>query len=208
VSALGRKPEMFDSPNRTSPSFDGAARPLLAGLLAIQAFLGYEWLMSSLSKALNSGFVSGLGDNLTATSTDMSAGFYKSFLDGTVIPNVQAFGYLVQFGELAIGITLITVSGLWWFRWAALSVRSQYAVLGLIVLAGAFAIFMNVNFHLAGGASHPWLIAADPFGEGVDLDSVMPLIQVAISLVSAKFLLDLRAAVHRSTISSTIVATA
>ena len=67
---------------------------------------------------------------------------------------------------------------------------------------------MNVNFHLAGGANHPWLIAADPFGEGVDFDSVMPLIQLAISLVSAKFLLDLRAATHRSAVSSKAVATA
>lgn len=81
---------MFTSPNRTTPAFEGAARPLLAGLLVVQGFLGYEWLMSGLSKALNSGFVSGLGDNLTSTSNDMSAGFYKSFLDGTVIPNANS----------------------------------------------------------------------------------------------------------------------
>lgn len=193
---------MFTSNNRTSPSLEGATRPMLAGLLAIQAFLGYEWLMSGLSKALNGTFVAGLGDNLAATSNDMSVGFYKSFLDGIVIPNAQFFAYLVQFGELAIGITLVTVSALWWFRWPKLTVRSRSAILGLIVLAGAFAIFMNVNFHLAGGASHPWLIAADPFGEGVDLDSVMPLIQLAISLVSAKFLLDVRAAVQRTAVTS------
>ena len=101
-----------------SVTFEGSARPLLAGLLAVQGFLGYEWLMSGLAKALSPDFVTGLGDNLADTSKDLAAGFYKSFLDGTVIPNGQLFGYLVMIGELAIGATLIVVSLLWWFRWA------------------------------------------------------------------------------------------
>lgn len=180
---------------RPEITFEGSARPLLAGLLVIQAFLGYEWIMSGLSKALTSDFVTGLGGTLSDASKDMS-GFYKSFLDGIVIPNAQAFGYLVMFGELAIGITLITVAWLWWFRWSRLSATGRSVVLWLILLAGVFAIFMNVNFHLAGGANHPWLIAADPFGEGVDLDSVMPLIQLSISMVSATYLLDTRRAAH------------
>jgi hypothetical protein len=174
-------------------AFEGNARPLLAGLLAIQAFLGYEWIMSGLSKALAGDFATGLGGTLSDGSKDMS-GFYKSFLDGIVIPNAEAFGYLVMFGELAIGITLITVAAVWWFRWSKLSTTGRSVILWLVLLAGVFATFMNVNFHIAGGASHPWLIAADPFGEGVDLDSVMPLIQVAISIVSATYLLDVRRA--------------
>jgi uncharacterized membrane protein YphA (DoxX/SURF4 family) len=174
-------------------AFEGNARPLLAGLLAIQTFLGYEWIMSGLSKALAGDFATGLGDTLTDGSKDMS-GFYKSFLDEIVIPNAQAFGYLVMFGELAIGITLIAVAALWWFRWSKLSTTGRSAILWLVLLAGVFATFMNVNFHIAGGASHPWLIAADPFGEGVDLDSVMPLIQLAISVVSATYLLGVRRA--------------
>jgi thiosulfate dehydrogenase [quinone] large subunit len=173
-------------------AFEGSAGPLLAGLLAIQAFLGYEWFMSGLAKALSSDFVSGLGDQLTATSKDLS-GFYKSFLDGTVIPNAQLFAYLVMIGELAIGVTLITVAVAWWFRWPRLSTNGRSILLGLIVLAGAFAIFMNVNFHLASGDSHPWLLPADPFDQGVDLDSVMPLIQVAISAVAFIFLRRVRA---------------
>lgn len=59
--------------------------------------------MSGLAKALSSDFISGLGDELTDTSKDLS-GFYKSFLEGTVIPNAQFFGYLVMIGELAIGV--------------------------------------------------------------------------------------------------------
>ena len=191
----------------TSPSFEGTSRPLLAGLLAIQAFLGYEWLMSGLAKALDGNFVTGLGGAL-ADSTQGVSGIYRSFLDGVVMPNAQAFAYLVMFGELAIGTVLIAVAVIWWFRWQKLSVRGRYALLGLIVLAGAFGIFMNVNFHIASGATHPWLIAADPFDEGIDLDSVMPLIQLAISIVSASFLLQVRAANRRAAVASMARATA
>ena len=174
-------------------TFEGSSRPLLAGLLAIQAFLGYEWFMSGLAKALSSDFISGLGDELTETSQDLS-GFYKSFLDGIVIPNAQIFGYLVTVGELAIGAALIVLAAVWWFRWERLSFTSRSVLLGLIVLAGVFAVFMNVNFHLANGSTHPWFIAADPFDEGVDLDSVMPLMQLAVSGVAFALLRRVRAA--------------
>jgi phosphoglycerol transferase MdoB-like AlkP superfamily enzyme len=97
-------------------------------------------------------------------------------------------------GELAIGVVLIALAALWWFRWSRLSVTGRSVLLGLIVLAGVFAVFMNVNFHLANGNSHPWLIAADPFDEGVDLDSVMPMVQLAISGAAFVLLRRVRAA--------------
>lgn len=188
-------------------AFEGSTRPLLAGLLAIQAFLGWEWFMSGLAKVLSGDFVSGLGDQLTDTSKDLS-GFYKSFLDGTVIPNAQLFGYLVMVGELAIGVTLIALAAVWWFRWQSLSITGRSVLLGLIILAGVFAIFMNVNFHLASGANHLWIIAADPNGEGIDLDSVMPLIQLAISGVAFIFLRQVRAARRASSTEGSTVASA
>jgi len=109
-----------------------------------------------------------------------------------VIPNGSLFGYLVMAGELALGVVLIGAAAVWLTRWSNLSTRGRSTILGLIVLAGVVAIFMNVNFHLMGGANHPWIIAADPNGEGVDLDSVMPIIQAIISVVSLYFLLALR----------------
>jgi hypothetical protein len=62
----------------------------------------------------------------------------------------------------------------------------------LIVTAGVIGVLMNVNFHLANGSPHPWLIAADPFDEGIDLDSVAPLIQLAISGVALVMLRRVR----------------
>lgn len=180
--------------DRNSDStFEGSARPLLVGLLAVQIFIGYEWLMSGLSKVLAGDFVSGLSGTLSDQSKDMTGG-YKSFLDGVVIPNGQAFGYLVMLGELALGAVLIGASVIWLTRWSRLNLRGRSTLLALIALAGVFAIFMNINFHLASGANHPWIIAADPNGEGVDLDSVMPVIQLIISAVAFTFLRRVRAA--------------
>ncbi len=171
--------------------FEGSARPLLLGLLGVQIFLGYEWLMSGVAKVIAGDFASGLAGTLSDQTKDMS-GPYKSFIDGVVIPNGQTFGYMVMAGELALGLVLIGAALLWITRWSQMSYTGRQVVLGLIVLAGFVAIFMNVNFHIAGGASHPWLIAADPNGEGVDLDSLMPIIQIIISAVAFVFLRRLR----------------
>lgn len=177
----------------SEPTFDRGARPLLAGLLLIQAFLGYEWFMSGVAKVLAGNFVSGLGDTLTEQAKDLT-GPYKSFLDSVVIPNGQLFGYLVMLGELALGIVLIATALIWLTRWSRLSFNVRQLVLGLIVLSGVVAIVMNVNFHLASGTNHPWLIAADPNGEGVDLDSLMPIVQLIISAVAFTYLRRVRAA--------------
>lgn len=179
--------------DKSEPTFDRGARPLLVGLLLIQAFLGYEWFMSGVAKVLGGDFASGLGDTLTEQTKDLTGG-YKSFLDGVVIPNGQLFGNLVMLGELALGIVLIGTALVWLTRWSRLSFNGRQLVLGLIVLSGVVAIFMNINFHLASGSNHPWLIAADPNGEGVDLDSLMPIVQFIISAVAFTFLRRLRAA--------------
>src|SRR5581483_5274516 len=113
---------------------------------------------------------------------------YKSFLDGSVIPNASAFGYLIEIGELVIGIALLVAAVVWLFRWERLPNIGRVAVLAVTALASLGAIFMAVNFHLANGAPHPWLIPADGFDEGVDLDSLLPLLQLVLIAVSVGFL--------------------
>lgn len=195
----------MSSPSRIDGTFTGDARPLLQGMLAVQIFLGYEWLMSGLSKVLAGDFVSGLGGQLSDGSKDLS-GWYKSFLDSVVIPNSQLFGYLVLAGELVLGGVLIAAAALWLTRWDRLSERGRRTLLLAIVVASVVAIFMNINFHLANGASHPWIIAADPFDEGIDLDSVMPIIQLILGAVSLRFLVALRreARVRTSTVANPV----
>jgi hypothetical protein len=45
---------------------------------------------------------------------------------------------------------------------------------------------MAVNFHLANGARHPWLIPKSGFDEGVDLDSLLPVIQLIMAGVTLR----------------------
>lgn len=157
----------------------GAARLPLVGLLLIQLFLGYEWLMSGLTKIVRGGFASGLADELAEKSEDVG-GLYGSFLDEVVIPNAEVFGWLILVGELVAGIGLAAAGLVWLLRWERLGVSGRTAVLAVTALAALGGIFMNVNFHLANGSAHPWLIPGDGFDEGVDLDSLMPALQLVL----------------------------
>lgn len=95
------------------------ARLLLTGFLAVQIFLGYEWLMSGLAKVVAGDFAAGLAATLT-DATQEQTGWYKSFIDQVVIPNGQFFGYLVMAGELIVGASLIVASLVWLVRWTRL----------------------------------------------------------------------------------------
>lgn len=157
----------------------GAARLPLVGLLLIQLFLGNEWLMSGLTKIVRGGFASGLADELAEKSEGVG-GLYGSFLDEVVIPNAEVFGWLILVGELVAGIGLAAAGLVWLLPWERLGVSGRTAVLAVTALAALGGIFMNVNFHLANGSAYPWLIPGDGFDEGVDLDSLMPALQLVL----------------------------
>ena len=152
----------------------------LIGLLLLQLAVGYEWAMSGLTKIVRGGFPSGLAAELRNKSQG-AAGWYKSFLDNVVIPHGSAWGYAIEIGELLIGLALIAAALVWLFRWERLSPRGHSNVFLTIALASLGAIFMAVNFHLANGAPHPWLIPKSGFDEGVDLDSLLPVIQLIMA---------------------------
>ena len=167
------------------------ARVGLIGLLFVQLAIGYEWLISGLTKVIDGGFPQGLAGELQDSST-AAPSFYKSFLDNAVIPHGQVFGYLVEIGELIGGIALIAAALIWLTRWDRLPLGWQQTVLVVTAIASLVGIFMNVNFHLANGGTHPWLIPPSGFDEGVDLDSLMPAIQLVLVAVSITGLRILR----------------
>jgi len=105
-----------------------------------------------------------------------------SFLDSVVIPNGSTIGVLIILGELAVGAAFIAAAALWAFRWEGLGSRGRTAVLAATAAAALGGIFMNVNFHVANGSAHPWLIPGEGFDEGVDLDSLMPAIQLVFAV--------------------------
>ncbi len=166
-------------------------RIALIGLLFVQLFVGYEWFMSGVTKIVRGGFPSGLGDELADKSTG-AAHWYKSFLEGSIIPNATVFGYLIEIGELLVGIALIAAALLWLLRWERLPRGGRLTVLATTVSASLAGIFMAVNFHLANGAPHPWLIPTDGFDEGVDLDSLLPMVQLVLIAVSVGYWRSLR----------------
>ena len=178
------------TPTREERAND-AARLALKGFIVVGAFVGYEWFMSGLTKIARGGFPSGLADELREKS-EGTVGWYKSFLDGTVIPNAKAFGVLIEIGELAIGAILIAAAIIFFLRWRRLSYGWTVGLLGGVALASLGGILMNINFHLANGSAHPWLIPKDGFDEGVDLDSFMPLVQLVFLVVSTKLIIALR----------------
>jgi len=164
-------------------------RPLsLIGLLLVQVLIGYEWVISGLTKVVRGGFPPGLADELRDTSQG-SPGWYVKILDYIVIPHGQVFGYLIEIGELLVGILLIGGALIWRFAWGRAPLSLRVATLALIALSALAGVFMNVNFHLAdGSATSPWLLPGDPFSEGVDLDSLMAAIQIPLAAVAAGLL--------------------
>jgi len=171
---------------------DGTSRSDLRtgviGLLTIQLVIGYEWFISGLTKLWRGGFATGLADELRETSQGVT-GWYRSFLDDAVIPHGWAFGWFVLGAELAVGTALLGGGALLLARYRRLGFSARQALLLIIALASIGGILMNIAFHLANGNPHPWLIPEDGFDEGVDLDSVMPLTQLAFVIVAAKLYL-------------------
>jgi hypothetical protein len=168
-----------------------ASHVALVGLLVVQLLVGYEWFVSGLTKIVRGGFPSGLADELRVKSQG-APGWYRSFLDGSIIPHASTFGYLIEIGELLAGVALIAAAVVWLTSWDRLPDAGRVAVLLTTVVASLVAIFMAINFHLANGAPHPWLIPKDGFDEGIDLDSLLPAVQLVLVGVSVAVLRVLR----------------
>ena len=120
--------------------------------LIVRLYLGYEWLMAGWEKVVNPAWV---GDSAGAAITGFLQGalkktaefcppapaachpdvtsWYAWFTTNVALPNAQVLSYMVAYGELLVGVALI---------------------LGFLVGWSAFfAIFMNLNFMLAGSLS-------------------------------------------------------
>lgn len=178
------------SPDRRRSSVD-VAGPGLIALLVVQLIIGYEWLSSGIAKVASGTFASGLAADLKASSGD-AAHWYKSFLDGTVIPNGRLFGVLVEIGELVVGVGLIAAAIVWLVHWSRISDRGRVAILIVTMLSALGATFMALNFHLASGASHPWLIPKEGFDGTIDVDAVLVILQMVLFAFSGYVLNRIR----------------
>lgn len=78
----------------------------VVALLLVQVCIGYEWLVSGLTKIVHGDFPAGLAAELEDMSK-AAPSWYRGFLDGAVVPHAVAFGYAIEIAELAIGIVLL-----------------------------------------------------------------------------------------------------
>jgi len=167
----------------------------MIGLLLVEMIIGYEWLVSGVAKLVRGGFPSGLADELLTKSVGAPA-WYGSLMKSAFIPYAEVFGYLIEITEVLAGVALLVGPFIWLCRWDRVSDRTRATVLFFTAVAAVGGTLLAINFHLANGGSHPWLIPESGFDEGIDLDSVLPAIQIVIATVSISFLNCLRLERH------------
>jgi len=180
-----------------SASLSGKPSLAMVGFLLVEMIIGYEWLVSGVAKFVRGGFPSGLAEELVEKSTNAPA-WYSGFLKSAVIPYGEFFGYLIEISEVLAGIALLVGPFIWLCRWDRVSDRVRKGVCFFAAAAAIGGTFLVINLHLANGASHPWLIPKSGFDEGVDLDSVLPAIQIVIAVVNIIFLQRLRKELKQS----------
>ena len=164
---------------------------MVIGFLVMEIIIGYEWFISGYTKVARGDFARGLAEEL-AEKTAGAYGWYASILNSFVIPNGTAFGYMIEIGEILIGLIFIAGPLLWLFAWGRVSNRVRWAIFALTALAAIGGIFMAINFHLANGYIHPWLVPQDSFEEGVDFDSLLAVLNLVIAAVNVGLLGALR----------------
>lgn len=142
--------------------------------LLVQAIVGYEWLVSGLTKLVHGDFPGGLAAQLAVLGKGAPA-WYRGFLDAVVVPHAQAWGFAIEVGELLVGIALVAAAAL-----VLLRGRSGRALEAVVAVAAAAGLFLAVNLELANGGHFGRPLAADSFDEGVDLDTVMVGLQIAL----------------------------
>ena len=144
----------------------------VVALLLVQICIGYEWLVSGLTKIVHGDFPAGLAAQLREMSKAAPA-WYRGFLDGAVIPHAVAFAYAIEIGEVLVGIVLLVAV-------LHLPERIGRYIPAATAAALVVGIALAANFALASGSSFGLRLAQDSFDEGVDLDSLLVGLQLAL----------------------------
>ncbi len=136
-------------------------------------------------------FASTFGRQLPEVSKNAPS-WFKSVLHSIVTPAPIFWAVVIEVGELLIGVALIGAALAWGLRFERLSRGGRMVVLGLTAVAAFFGVLLAVSLHLINGGPHPWLIPSDGFNEGVDLDSLLPAMEVVILVVAVRLLQRIR----------------
>ncbi|SHF95317.1 DoxX family protein [Ornithinibacillus halophilus] len=81
---------------------------IVAGLLALlRIYIGYRWVTAGYAKIKSGGFDAG-GFIQMASENSAVPGWWAAFLKAVALPNQELFSFMVMWGELLVGIALIT----------------------------------------------------------------------------------------------------
>jgi len=162
---------------RTAPA--GAAA---WGVAAVEAAIGYEWLVSGLNKVLSPDFSSGLAHQLQVKMQGNPNGWYATLANSLMIPHARLCAFLAESGEVLVGLGMFVGAALWVSgrlqagRWARrLSLGVSLALVG--------GVLMSANYAVMAGDTLPGLNAANAFNEGISLDSLLTIVGLGLLLV-------------------------
>lgn len=156
----------------------------MIALAAFQMILGFEWFWSGLAKIIMpGGFPASLPEEL-AEIIENSPAWYANFLSDFVLPNSAFFGYVIEFAELLIGIAFLFGPLVWFFLWNRVPGFIKSALFSLTAAAAIGGFFMAVNFHIAMGYGHPWILPTSGLDESVDFDSMIAAMQIVVATVN------------------------
>lgn len=148
----------------------GSATAPVVALLLVQLALGYEWLVSGMTKVAKGDFSAGLATQLRDLPAD---GWYRGFLSSVVEPHAALFAYAIEVAELAVGAILVVAA-------FSLLLGRPSPLQRAVPLASLGAIVLLVNFELANGGHFGLALGKDSFDEGVDLDTMMIGLQLVL----------------------------
>ena len=169
-----------------------ATRYLLA---AIQAIVGWEWIVSGSNKVLSGTFPGSLLDILNKGIQGNPNAWYVSFLQNVIEPHSVFFGYVIEWTEVTIGIVLLAsvlvLLGQPRMRGEAghrLAVTFLYAG-AVLAITGAV---MTINFHFWMGYGIIPGVGAVPTNEGIDIDALVPPFSLVILIANLALIKALR----------------
>lgn len=157
-------------------------------LAAIQALIAGEWIISGSNKLVSGTFPQGLADALSEGIKNNPNVWYVSWLQALVLPHSVAFGFLIECGELAIGLGLL-VGALVLLGQPRLAGDPQHrmyvTLLSGSIVAALGCAFLCVNFHFwIGDGVLPTLSRTHVFDEGIDLDTLMAPLALVIAIAN------------------------
>src|SRR5579864_597714 len=156
--------------------------PATWGVAVVEASIGFEWLLSGLNKVLSSDFSSGLAKELQASLQGNPNSWYVALANSVMIPNARLCALLAEGGEVLVGLGMFAGAALWVSgrlqagRWAR---RLNLGV--MLALVGG--VMMSANYAAMAGDTLPGINAANPFNEGLSIDSLLTIIGLGLLLV-------------------------